>query len=393
MRILAIDTSSASGGIAALEGKQLLGHVFTAERDDYSMRFFRELRTLLNEVGLGVPDFDVYAVDAGPGSFTGLRVGLTAVKAWSEVHGNPIAAVSGLQAIAAQALHSPEYVAAVLDGRRGQVFGALFRRAGERLEWVGGEVVMSPAEFIAEVAERIAARGADRRVVFATPAPELFEEALNSSEFRGASVQRVSNDLAPWIGRLGYEQAQEGELVDSLSLDANYIRRSDAESYWKDTVAPSMKTETAIRRMKIEDAPLVSSLEVKCVEAARWGESGYKQVGTNGIEGWVAQSGKSLVGFVLVRVVAGEMEILNLGIDPASRRKKIATRLLTEVFRHASENTVKRIYLEVRESNAGAWELYVSHGFTEHGRRRRYYAEPIEDAVALSKDLTGTSAG
>src|SRR5580693_8394956 len=92
MRILAIDTSSPTGGTAAFEDKRLLGHVFTSDRDDYSVRFFRELSVLLHEIGLRVGDFDIYGVTAGPGSFTGLRVGLTVVKAWAEVHKKQIAA-------------------------------------------------------------------------------------------------------------------------------------------------------------------------------------------------------------------------------------------------------------------------------------------------------------
>ena len=83
---------------------------------------------------------DVFAVAAGPGSFTGLRVGLTAVKAWAEVHGKPIAAVSGLEAIAAESLaakapgvSSAHFIAPFLDARRGQLFGAIYRRdSGDR---------------------------------------------------------------------------------------------------------------------------------------------------------------------------------------------------------------------------------------------------------------------
>src|SRR5580704_11560547 len=184
MRILAIDTGSSSGGLAALEDKRLLGHVFTNDRDDYSSRFFRELDALTAAIGLSVGDFDAYAVVAGPGSFTGLRVGLTAVKAWAEVHRKPIASVSGLHAVAAQVAGPDGFVAAVTDGRRGQVFGAVFRKTGERLEWVGEEVVMNPAEFVAEVTARIGAVSVKHRIVFASPAPELIREAVASSAFR-----------------------------------------------------------------------------------------------------------------------------------------------------------------------------------------------------------------
>lgn len=238
MRILAVDTSTPTGGVAALEDKQLLGHVFTGSHADYSSRFFPELAGLLDEVKLRVGDFDVYAVTAGPGSFTGLRVGLTSVKAWAEVHGRLIAPVSGLQAVAAQASGATEYVAAVLDGRRGQIFGGLYRKMGTELEPIGDEVVMRASEFLTDVYARlprvVSTRNSLATLCFVSPEPELFREVLASSILAGARIEQVSNDLAPWIGRLAFEHARRGELVDALSLDANYVRRSDAESYWKD---------------------------------------------------------------------------------------------------------------------------------------------------------------
>jgi tRNA threonylcarbamoyladenosine biosynthesis protein TsaB len=241
MRVLAVDTSTATGGIAALEDKRLLGHVFTGSQEDYSTRFFPELSTLLDEVKLGVADFDVYAVTAGPGSFTGLRVGLTTVKAWAEVHGKPVAPVSGLQAVAAQASGATEYVAAVLDGRRGQIFGGLYRRIGEELEPVGDEVVMRAGEFLTDVYSRLPRVKSERNSIaslsFASPEPQLFSAVLASSVLDGARGEKVSPDLAPWIGRLAFDLARRGELVDAFSLDAHYVRRSDAESYWKDSSA------------------------------------------------------------------------------------------------------------------------------------------------------------
>ena len=185
MRVLAIDTSTARGGIAALQDTRVLGHVFTDSQEDYSTRLLPEVAYLLKELNLRVADFDVYAVTAGPGSFTGLRVGLTTVKAWAEVHRKPIAPVSGLQAVAAQASGASEYVAAVLDGRRAQIFGGLYRKAGPVLEAIGDEVVMRADEFMTDVYSRLprirASRNSLATLSFVSPEPELFREALADS--------------------------------------------------------------------------------------------------------------------------------------------------------------------------------------------------------------------
>ena len=93
-------------------------------------------------------DVDVYAVAAGPGSFTGVRVGLTTVKAWSEVYGRPIAAVSRLEAVAAESTGSAPYVAAFVDARRNQIFAALYRRQPTGLERLDEEMVIAPDKFL-----------------------------------------------------------------------------------------------------------------------------------------------------------------------------------------------------------------------------------------------------
>src|ERR1700693_3055072 len=135
MLILAIDTSTRMGSAAVLRDAEVLAEVSGYEETAYSTRLFRDIALLQDRANFRLDQVDVFAVAAGPGSFTGLRVGLTAVKAWAEVHGKPIAAISGLEAIAAEFLRgetpsasNAQFIAPFLDARRGQVFGAIYRR-------------------------------------------------------------------------------------------------------------------------------------------------------------------------------------------------------------------------------------------------------------------------
>lgn len=229
--ILAIDTSTQAGGVAALENDRVLHHLFERSPRPFSSRLFESLDFLLRELNFSVSDFDLYAVSAGPGSFTGLRIGLTAVKAWGELYGKPIAPVSALHALAAQGDSQPRLLAAVMDARRGQIFGGIYRRDSASLALVSEETVSRPDEFVHEVA-RVAN---SQPVEFVSPSPELFSGAIENSALRGSPIQTVSEDLAPWIGKIGHQLALQGDVVDALSLDANYVRRSDAESYWKES--------------------------------------------------------------------------------------------------------------------------------------------------------------
>ena len=239
--VLALDTSSPSGSLAVLRDEKVVGVVSTATGEVYSSRMFRELEFLLGELSLRMDEFELFAVAAGPGSFTGLRVGLAAVKGWAEVYRKPIAAVSALAAVAVQAHSNAGLIVPVLDARRGQLYFGLYRRAaasggapGEsRLVLDGEEYVMTPAEFF----EALRARAGGAEFAIVTPQPELFSGVASRDEIANlkAVVEPASSVLAPFIGQLGFRQAQRGALADPLTLDANYVRRTDAELHWKES--------------------------------------------------------------------------------------------------------------------------------------------------------------
>ncbi len=238
MLILALDTSSPAGSLAVLRKDNLIASIGTASGEIYSSRVFRHLDFLLRETSLRLEDFELFAVAAGPGSFTGLRVGLTAVKGWAEVFGRPIAAVSALEAIAAQAPSRAANVVSVMDARRNELYWSFYRRetsgADARLVQENHEMVGSREEFVRAIANFEAAN----ELAIATPDPDALAATMAQipdfgDRARRVVVERVSPFLAPQIGRLGWMRAREGRLADSLTLDANYVRRSDAELHWK----------------------------------------------------------------------------------------------------------------------------------------------------------------
>jgi tRNA threonylcarbamoyladenosine biosynthesis protein TsaB len=239
MLILAVDTSTRTGSAALLRDSQVLAEISGYEETPYSTRLFRDVALLQDKASLRLNQIDVFAVAAGPGSFTGLRVGLTAVKAWAEVHGKPIAAISGLEAIAAESLvpatpttSNDQFIAPFLDARRGQVFGAIYRRisgGAMGLALASDESILSLDEFLELVKGK-----SPQTIELVSPTPEVLPAARLREILPDARILQVTAALAPAIGRLGYARAKRGDLVDSITLDANYVRRSDAESAWKD---------------------------------------------------------------------------------------------------------------------------------------------------------------
>lgn len=233
MLILALDTATPSGSIAILRDEKFIGVVSTTTDETYSSRMFRQLDFLLSELRLTPEDFDLFAVNSGPGSFTGLRVGLTAAKGWAEAYGKPVAAISGLEAVAAQC-RAETLIVPVQDARRGQVYYGFYCTLNGRLKREGEEHVGAPEEFASALAQLSANSRAVVACADAEFAAKLGISGLNIPENRRLiRVESVSSLLAPVIGLIAYARASQGEVADALSVDANYVRRSDAELHWK----------------------------------------------------------------------------------------------------------------------------------------------------------------
>jgi tRNA threonylcarbamoyladenosine biosynthesis protein TsaB len=200
-------------------------------KEDYSAWLLPAVERTLAAGGFALPDVDLFSAAAGPGSFTGLRVGLTSVKAWGEVYQRPVAAVSRLEALAHQANSSGAFVASFVDARREQVFGGLYHRRGEELRLVGEEAVISPAAFIDFVSKETGAAAV--AWVSLDAACLTKEPAWVMRAARREFVVSAEPLLAPAIGVIATRRAQTGRVDDPLTLDANYVRRPDAEIFWK----------------------------------------------------------------------------------------------------------------------------------------------------------------
>ena len=227
MLVLAIDTCDVNGSVALLRAGEVVGTTAHRGSEGYSSWLLPTVDGLLKASDANLNDLNLFAVATGPGSFTGVRIGLTTVKAWGEVFGKPIAGMSRLEVLAAQASSEAPFVATFIDAQRGQVFGALYKRDGPDLVLVGDEAVASGAEFLGGVDKEVGSGQVEW--VSTNPAVMGSTDAWQERAARGERVLEVSPVLAPLIGKLGIQKAAKGQLLDALSLDANYVRRSYVE--------------------------------------------------------------------------------------------------------------------------------------------------------------------
>ena len=215
---LAIDTTARRGSLAIADGDRILASRVLEPSDGFAAVVYSEAASLLETAGCGLAAVDVFAAASGPGSFTGVRVGLTAVKALAEGGGKAVVPVSNLRALASMAV--AERTAAVLDARRGEIYAAVFGDKGDELipesafEWDAFRQQAGAALFVATSESVFGPEGT-------APLP-------------ASSRRLIVENLAEPIARLANRstQALPPELVEP-----NYIRRPDAERNWKSPLA------------------------------------------------------------------------------------------------------------------------------------------------------------
>jgi tRNA threonylcarbamoyladenosine biosynthesis protein TsaB len=230
--LLAIDTCEARGGVAVRRDGRTLALRVHNNAADYSEWLLPAVDEALSEARVRMEEVGAIGVATGPGSFTGLRVGLTTVKAWAEVYGKRVVGVSRLEAMARGIEPKANYVGAFYNAQREQVFGALYR-SEQGLTRVGDELVIPAAGFL----ELVANEAGERTAEWVSLDPSLITELAGWAQraAKGDSMHHCDADVASAIGMLAEERAAKGQYSDPLKLDANYVRRSDAEIFWKRT--------------------------------------------------------------------------------------------------------------------------------------------------------------
>jgi len=156
MRVLAVDTSSERGSVCVADRGEILGEIRLATSVQYSERLFRSISFLFDHLPFALSDIDLFAASRGPGSFTGLRVGLAAMDAFVAAHHKRGVGISTLEALSWKTGIRDALLAPTIDARRGDIYGALYRRVGgsdgsETLVEEGPPVVLKPAQWLASL--------------------------------------------------------------------------------------------------------------------------------------------------------------------------------------------------------------------------------------------------
>ena len=375
MLILAIDTSSSTATVALIENGSLLAEYTQNSGRTHSQRLMPMIDEMFKSCGKKPEDVDLYACAAGPGSFTGLRIGATAIKTMAQVFDKPIAAVPSLDALAYNLFNYDGLLCPMLDAQRGAVYSALYKWEKDKLIKLEDYRVIDAKELV----EKLGAF--NQKVAILGDGVEIATKYIDANN-SNISLVPVGNSQprASSCAAIAQQMQEQGQIESSYSFMPVYIRKSQAE------VEYEKKHGLTTRIMEIRDVDAVFEIEKLSFKTPWSRESFVEEVKAKDRTRYVvAELGDTVVGYGGMWLVIDEGHITNIAVHPDYRGQKIGKRIVEEMIAVAGIEGITSLTLEVRVSNAPAIKLYKDLDFKEVAIRKGYYVDTGEDALIMWK--------
>lgn len=365
MKILGIDTAMAACSAAVIDTNRAapLARAFVPMERGHAEALAPMIERVMREAGISFSDIDRIAVTTGPGTFTGVRIGLAMARGLGLARGIPVIGIDTLTAIAAND-QSRTPLLVVSDARNDEVYAAVYDASRN--------VIHSPAVMTREEAAALVPEGC---AVIGSATAAILEAApkkLVPSKFDALPDAAV-------LAVLGAQSAP-GTMPSPL-----YLRAPDARPQ-----AAPLRPQITVTSVGKEAAALLAELHSLSFDTP-WTEQSFSDlVASPGALTTVAEERAEPLGFLLTRQAADEAEIITVATRPEARRRGVARKLIDHQLTELLARGVAQVFLEVAEPNAAARALYGGLGFTEAGRRRGYYKRAdgtVEDAILLKRAL------
>ncbi len=225
MKVLAVDTSSLVASVAVTDNMTLLGEFTLNHKKTHSQKLMILVKDLLESLDLLPQDIDLYSASSGPGSFTGLRIGVTTIKALAYASQKPVVSIPTLDALAYNIPAADALVCPIMDARNDQVYTALYK-------WEKNlpvKVTEYMGIHINELIQLI--KGKNKKTIFTGDAVEKYKEQLKEAigENCGFAVPNLLLQRASSVALMAYVRASEGLTENCFDMVPFYLRKSQAE--------------------------------------------------------------------------------------------------------------------------------------------------------------------
>ncbi|MGI6700955.1 MAG: ribosomal protein S18-alanine N-acetyltransferase [Christensenellales bacterium] len=334
MNLLIADTTDKALTVIAVKGDKIYKY-FSADNARHNADIIPAINTVLTRSGMSVKDIHAFSAVTGPGSFTGIRIGVSVMNAFSDVTGAKLIGISAFEMIGNNAANA----IVLIDARNGNYYGAEIKDA---------KIIKSGNYKEADIDLSLLRKIYRKNIDYSDNLISIARDKYNS----GAFVTRLS----PL-----YMKASQAERE---LISKNYIIRKMDESHLDDV-------------LEIERQSFITP----------WTKEMYLESLSNGdARGYVVESGGEILGYALILQIYDEMHIMRIAIKSAMRRQGYGEKLLRRIIDETAKLNINTITLEVRESNISAKTLYEKFNFECTGLRKNYY-EGKENAIIYSLEL------
>lgn len=391
MRVLAIDSSGLTATVAIVEDDQTIAEYTTNYKKTHSQTLLPMIDEMVRMVDADLKEIDAIAVAGGPGSFTGLRIGSATAKGLGLALDKPLIHVPTVDAMAYSMYGCEDIICPIMDARRKQVYTGLYSFSHKKNgdgglydEPVFQVLRMQMAVPVEELIRHLNVYR--RRVMFLGDGVPVYKEMLAEGlkvpySFAPSFMNR---QRAAAVGALGIRYYEAGRYEAAAEFKPEYLRKSQAE---RERAEREKNAVPKVRRMTMEDGAAVAEMEHQLFPDA-WSEKSILETleQTNTIC-LIAEKAGRTAGYLLAYTAADEAEIARIAVVKELQRQGAARALLAELESVCGSEGIKKILLDVRSGNGAARALYTSTGFKEDGIRQRFYENPVEDAILMSREL------
>ncbi|MBI4838219.1 MAG: tRNA (adenosine(37)-N6)-threonylcarbamoyltransferase complex dimerization subunit type 1 TsaB [Nitrospirae bacterium] len=222
MKILALETATMAGSAAIVQDEELIGEIRVNISTAHAERLMPSIEYLLKASRISIKDIDAFAVSIGPGSFTGLRIGLSTAKGFSYSTGKPIISVPTLDAFARTLPFCPHFICPMLDARKNEVYAGLYKWEIGICTKIVPETAINPADFLRQIKGPAVFIGEGARIY-----KKLIKDALGDAALFAPVSKMIPSASA--VGEIALEKLKNGLIADPVSLTPFYLRKSEAE--------------------------------------------------------------------------------------------------------------------------------------------------------------------
>ena len=227
MKVLALETATLAGSIAiADDAEGLIGEVKVNVGIAHSERLMPSIEWLLKASGISIKEIDAFGVSIGPGSFTGLRIGLSTAKGFAFAADRPIVPVRTIDAFARTMPFCRHMICPMLDARKNEVYAGLYRWEDNLCKEILPQTAIDPADLLKKINEPVVFMGEGSKIY-----KDIIAEVIETNAVF-APLSKMSPS-ASTVAEIAIEKIRQGVTTDPVSLTPLYIRKSEAEIRWK----------------------------------------------------------------------------------------------------------------------------------------------------------------